>query len=95
MHLPSIRHLSLHHTPALAPMEPQPEGPNYYSPNQGHVGPTISDIMSRSDGTQRKLPVPQVPKVAVQDMLNPANGFTTVSSSANNSVAGGDLAERF
>lgn len=95
LHLPSIRHLSLHHTPALAPMEPQPEGPNYYSPNQGHVGPTISDIMSRSDGTQRKLPVPQVPKVAVQDMLNPANGFTTVSSSANNSVAGGDLAERF
>ncbi|PKY01413.1 putative DNA-binding protein creA [Aspergillus campestris IBT 28561] len=95
LHLPSIRHLSLHHTPALAPMEPQPEGPNYYSPNQGHVGPTISDIMSRSDGTQRKLPVPQVPKVAVQDMLNPVNGFTTVSSSANNSVAGGDLAERF
>ncbi|PLB39551.1 catabolite repressor [Aspergillus candidus] len=95
LHLPSIRHLSLHHTPALAPMEPQPEGPNYYSPNQGHVGPTISDIMSRSDGTQRKLPVPQVPKVAVQDMLNPVNGFTTVSSSTNNSVAGGDLAERF
>ncbi|KAL4893034.1 catabolite repressor [Aspergillus ambiguus] len=95
LHLPSIRHLSLHHTPALAPMEPQPEGPNYYSPAQGHVGPSISDIMSRSDGTQRKLPVPQVPKVAVQDMLNPATGFSSVSSSTNNSVAGNDLAERF
>ena len=72
-------------------MEPQPEGPNYYNVAHGHVGPTISDIMSRPDGTQRKLPVPQVPKVAVQDMLNPTNGF----SSNNNSVAGGDLAERF
>ncbi|KAJ5739487.1 hypothetical protein N7533_012271 [Penicillium manginii] len=95
LHLPSIRHLSLQHTPALAPMEPQPEGPNYYSPSQGHMGPTISDIMSKPDGTQRKLPVPQVPKVAVQDMLNPASGFTSMSSSTNNSVAGNDLAERF
>ncbi|OQE31765.1 hypothetical protein PENSTE_c001G01555 [Penicillium steckii] len=95
LHLPSIRHLSLQHTPALAPMEPQPEGPNYYSPGQGHMGPSITDIMSKPDGTQRKLPVPQVPKVAVQDMLNPASGFTSMSSSTNNSVAGNDLAERF
>ncbi|KAI9368599.1 hypothetical protein BJX61DRAFT_523277 [Aspergillus egyptiacus] len=94
LHLPTIRHLSLHHTPALAPMEPQPEGPNYYNPNQSHVGPSISDIMSRPDGAQRKLPIPQVPKVAVQDMLNPS-GFSSVSSSTANSVAGGDLAERF
>ncbi|KAJ5666756.1 DNA-binding protein creA [Penicillium macrosclerotiorum] len=95
LHLPSIRHLSLQHTPALAPMEPQPEGPNYYSPGQGHMGPSITDIMSKPDGTQRKLPVPQVPKVAVQDMLNPTSGFTSMSSSTNNSVAGNDLAERF
>lgn len=95
LHLPSIRHLSLQHTPALAPMEPQPEGPNYYSPGQGNMGPSITDIMSKPDGTQRKLPVPQVPKVAVQDMLNPATGYNSISSSANNSVAGGDLAERF
>ncbi|CAI7595331.1 unnamed protein product [Penicillium bialowiezense] len=95
LHLPSIRHLSLQHTPALAPMEPQPEGPNYYSPTQGHMGPTIADIMSKPDGTQRKLPVPQIPKVAVQDMLNPTSGFASMNSSANNSVAGGDLADRF
>ncbi|KAL3456247.1 DNA-binding protein creA [Aspergillus heterothallicus] len=94
LHLPSIRHLSLHHTPALAPMEPQPDGPNYYNPNQSHNGPSISDIMSRPEGAQRKLPIPQVPKVAVQDILNP-NGFSSVSSSAANSIAGGDLAERF
>lgn len=95
LHLPSIRHLTLQHTPALAPMEPQPEGPNYYSPGQGHMGPSITDIMSKPDGTQRKLPVPQVPKVAVQDMLNPAGGFASMSSSTSNSVAGGDLADRF
>ncbi|KAJ5646033.1 hypothetical protein N7490_002405 [Penicillium lividum] len=95
LHLPSIRHLSLQHTPALAPMEPQPEGPNYYSPGQGHMGPSITDIMSKPDGTQRKLPVPQVPKVAVQDMLNPANGFSSITSSSNNSIAGGDLADRY
>ena len=94
LHLPSIRHLSLHHTPALAPMEPQPEGPQYYSPGNAPVGPTIADIMSRTDGTQRKLPVPQMPKVAVQDMLNPVNG-SSQSSSNNNSVAGGDLGDRF
>ncbi|KAL1969827.1 hypothetical protein VTN77DRAFT_7336 [Rasamsonia byssochlamydoides] len=96
LQLPSIRHLSLHHTPALAPMEPQPDGPNLYSP-QPHVGPSISDIMSRPDGTQRKLPVPQVPKVAVQDMLNlnPGSGFSSGSSSANTSIVGGDLSDRF
>ncbi|KAL2832922.1 DNA-binding protein creA [Aspergillus cavernicola] len=94
LHLPSIRHLTLHHTPALAPMEPQAEGPNYYNPNQSHAGPSISDIMSRTEGAQRKLPIPQVPKVAVQDMLNPS-GFSSVSSSTANSLAGGDLAERF
>lgn len=95
LHLPSIRHLTLQHTPALAPMEPQPEGPNYYSPGQGHMGPSITDIMSKPDGTQRKLPVPQVPKVAVQDMLNPTGGFSSMSSSTSNSVAGGDLTDRF
>ncbi|KAJ9192758.1 transcriptional regulator family: C2H2 zinc finger [Paecilomyces variotii] len=95
LHLPSIRHLSLQHTPALAPMEPSPEGPNLYATNQHSYGPSISDIMSRPDGTQRKLPVPQVPKVAVQDMLNPGSGFSSGSSSANASIVGGDLNDRF
>jgi len=92
--LPSIRHLSLQHTPALAPMEPQAEGPSLYSPGPPHLGPSIRDIMSRPSGTQRKLPVPQVPKIAVHDMLNPRSGFSSGSSSANGSVVGGDLNDR-
>lgn len=95
LHLPSIRHLSLHHTPALAPMEPQPEGPSYYNSNHLQIGPSIKDIMAKPDGTQRKLPVPQVPKVAVQDVLNSPTGYSPLSSSTANSIAGSDLAERF
>ncbi|KAK2743876.1 hypothetical protein FQN55_007096 [Onygenales sp. PD_40] len=94
LHLPSIRHLSLHHTPALAPMEPQTDPVSHYTAPQ-HLGPSISDIMSRPDGTQRKLPVPQIPKVAVQDMLNPGSGFSSGTSSVTGSIAGGDLAERY
>lgn len=91
LHLPALRHLSLHHTPALAPMEPATEPQSHYTPSQPHVGPSISDIMSRPDGTQRKLPVPQIPKVAVQEILTPGSGL----SSGNSSIAGGDLHERY
>lgn len=95
MQLPGIRHLSLNHGPALPPMEPHTDGTPYYGSPFTSQAPTagskISDIIGRSDGANRKLPNPQVPKVAVQDLLNPPSGF----SSGRSSQAGGDLAERY
>jgi zinc-finger protein CreA/MIG len=82
--LPGLRHLSIGHTPLLAPMEPHAEGPQpHFQQPQQSSGPTIADIMSRSDGTQRKLPVPQIPKVGIQDMLNPGSGESSKSGSIN------------
>jgi len=94
MQLPSIRHLSLRHMPALAPMEiADPYNTNIPpQPTQRSGAISLSDIISRTDGAQRKLPVPPVPRVAVHDLLN--IGIASNSSSSANSVAGNDLAER-
>ena len=100
LHLPSLRQLSLQ-APPLTPMEPATDStPSPYSSlapmaTNYNGGPKISEIMSRPDGTQRKLPVP---KVAVQDLLNPVSsggfGGGSGTSSTTGSQAGGDLAYR-
>jgi len=92
--LPHIRHLSLQHVPALAPMEPSATGEQPYVPTHSS-GLRIGDIISRTDGSQRKLPVPPAPKVAVQDLLNGSSGFSSGNSSATGSLAGNDLMDRF
>jgi zinc finger protein CreA/MIG len=97
LQLPHLRHLSLNqnYTPALAPMEPSTEREQPYVPSHSS-GLRIGDIISKPEGAQRKLPVPQLPKVAVQDLLNgpTTSGFSSGNSSATASLAGEDLSHR-
>lgn len=95
MQLPSIRLLSLRPMPALAPME---IADPYSLTNTPSITPTTSairltDIMSKSEGAQRKLPIPSR-GVSVHELLNGGSGFSSGSSSAAGSVAGGDLSDR-
>lgn len=84
LQLPGLRHLSLGHTPLLAPMEPQADGSYAHPPAPHHNGPSISEIVG---GTQRKLPIPQLPKVSMSDLLNPS-GMSSGESSTAVSVNG-------
>lgn len=81
--LPGLRHLSLGHTPLLAPMEPHADGSYSHIPVPQHSGPTIADIVT---GNQRKLPVPQLPKV--HEMLSPPSGLSSGESSKAASING-------
>ena len=99
IHIPGIRHLSLKPGPALPPMEPQADSSFSYGtlPSQSSYGSglRISEIMNHTDHPHRKLPIPPMPKVAVQDLLNPGGGFSSGTSSSTGSMAGGDLSERY
>lgn len=85
LQLPGLRHLSIGHAPLLAPLEPHADGSYAHPPPPTHSGPSISDIVG---GSQRKLPVPQLPKVAVSDLLNHPSGFSSENSSSAPSVNG-------
>ncbi|KAI0872673.1 CRR1 protein [Hypoxylon argillaceum] len=92
--LPSLRNLTLGHTPALAPMEPHLEGSGFQPTPQPASssrpsGLSLTDIISRPDRS-RKLPVPQVPKVAVHDLLSHDTFNASGRSSTSGSIAGGD-----
>lgn len=100
--LPTLHHLSLAHQPppALAPVEPSADGLQPYVPAQ-HSGLRISEIMEAGDGAQRKLPVPMVAAKDqtyqvrdIKDISNPSSGINSGNSSARQSEAGNDLAER-
>ncbi|KAK0704209.1 hypothetical protein B0T21DRAFT_299198 [Apiosordaria backusii] len=88
--LPPFRNLSLHgQVPALAPLEPQPEGQQFAQPPTqppSRSGISLTDLINHPDGAQRKLPVP---RLNVSDLLTPSDGFSLSGrNSSANSVAG-------
>ena len=64
--LSDIHNFSAQHTPALAPMEPgNLDGrrhPNPVTASKDGFGLDFSDIVSKADGAQRKLPLPRLSK---------------------------------
>lgn len=88
LQLPGLRHLSLGHTPLLAPMEPQADGSYAHPPPPHPSGPSISDIVG---GSQRKLPVPQLPKVNMSDLLNAPGAVSSADSSTPASINGENI----
>lgn len=94
LELAPFRSLSLHNpAPALAPLEPQPAG-HAPPPPPAHRsgGISLSDIISRPDGAQRKLPVP---KVAIHDLLSPSDGLLASGRSSSSTSLSGDAIDRF
>ncbi|KAK4199417.1 putative DNA-binding protein cre-1 [Triangularia verruculosa] len=88
--LPPFRNLSLQgHVPALAPLEPQPEGQQFTQPPAqapSRSGISLTDLINRPDGAQRKLPVP---RMNVSDLLTPSDSYSLSGrNSTANSVAG-------
>lgn len=98
--LPPFRMLSLHTpSPALAPLEPHPKS-SQFPPSQAPLpasrssGISLTDILSEPNPSQRKLPMPQVPKVAVHDLLGPSDGLNGSGRSSSSNSLSGDLIER-
>jgi zinc finger protein CreA/MIG len=91
--LPGISNLSLQQTPAITPIEPQHVDGQCHTNNQPTSTPrsrsVISDIISRTDGTERKLPdlpAREVVMVAGQQLVD--NFMASVEFQGKHSTTG-------
>jgi zinc finger protein CreA/MIG len=95
-HLPHLRNLTIHsHQPMLPPMEPSTGTSVHAQNNRPHTMITgssmrISDMLSRPDTSDRKLPLP---RLAVTEPWNGPSNILGARGSAGSSLAG-DLTER-
>lgn len=80
IHLPGIRHLSLKHTPPLTPMEPQADGCKLPVPPSHSLPQRLPRIVDPPETHNRRLPMPNVPRAMVQNLLNPGGGRFEESS---------------